>query len=115
MLLSLLKRLFDDNIYRYSAFREEAKANGWRHGAVVNEARVPYTVEYQRALVAIKSPETTALMGDYRAYEHFGELAARVLAVQWSEANEPRDDKQFLGGVDFRRLKARRAARAANP
>jgi hypothetical protein len=114
-LLPLLKRLFDDNVRRYRAFREQAKANGWRHGEAVNEARTPYTVEYQRAFVAIKSPATTALMGEYLADEHFGELAARVLAVQWLEANEPRDDKKFLGGVDFTRVDARRAARAANP
>ena len=81
----------------------------------MNEARTLYTLEYQRAFTAIKAPETTALMGEYLAEEHFGELAARVLAVQWSEANEPRNDTKFLGGVDFTHVEARRAARAANP
>ena len=114
-LLPLLRRLLDDNLRRYRAFREEAKANGWRHGKAVNEARMPCTLEYQRAFAAIKSPETTALMGEYLADEHFGELAARVLAIQWSETNEPRNDTKFHGGVDFTHVETRRAARAANP
>lgn len=113
-MLPLLKRLLDDNLRRYRAFREEAKANGWRHGKAVNEARMPYTHEYQRAFVVIKAPETTALMGEYLADEHFGELAATVLADQWAEVNEPRDNS-FRFGVNFTRVWPRRMARAANP
>ena len=112
-LLPIVKRLLDDNLRRYRAFREEAKANGWRQGEAVNEARTPHTHEYQRAFIAIKAPETTALMGEYLADEHFGELAATVLAVQWSEA-ESKDDKKLCSGVDFTRVETRRAARAAN-
>lgn len=114
-LLPLLKRSLDDNLRRYRAFREEAKANGWRPCKAVNEARMPCTLEYQRAFAAIKSPEITALMGEYLSDEHFGELAARVLAIQWSEANEPRNDTKFFGGVDFTHVAPRRAARATNP
>ena len=110
-LLPIVKRLLEDNL-RYRAFREEAKANGWRQGEAVNEARTPHTHEYQRAFIAIKAPETTALMGEYLADEHFGELAATVLAVQWSEA-ESKDDKKLCSGVDFTRVETRRAARAA--
>lgn len=114
-LLPLLKRLLDDNLRRYRAFREEANANGWRHGEAVNEARTPHTHEYQRAFIAIKAPETAALMSAYLTDEHFGQLAATVLAVQRSEANEPNGDKKFRSGVDFSRVEERRAARAANP
>ena len=115
-LLPLLKKLLDDNLRRFRAFREEAKVKGWRHGeAAVNEAQRPHTHEYQRAFLAIKAPETAALMRDYLADEHFGELAAIVLAVQWTEANEPTDAKKFWSGVDFPRVEARRATRAANP
>lgn len=114
-LLPVLKKIFDDEIRRYHAFREEAKASGWRQGKAVTEARTLYTVAYQRAFTAIKSPETTALMGEYLADEYFGELAARVLAIQWSEANEPRNDTKFRSGVDFTHVDARRAARAVNP
>jgi hypothetical protein len=40
-LLPLLKRLLDDNLRRYRAFREEARAAGWRHGDAVNELHAP--------------------------------------------------------------------------
>lgn len=54
-------------------------------------------------------------MREYLMDEHFGELAARVLAVQWFEFNEPKDDKKFRSGEDFSRVEARREARAADP
>ena len=82
--------------------------------ARLKAAGMPCTLEYQRAFAAIKSTKTTALMGEYLADEHFGELAARVLAVQWSESNEPRNDTKFHGGVDFTHVERRRAARAAD-
>ncbi|HKS76586.1 MAG TPA: hypothetical protein VJQ82_25455, partial [Terriglobales bacterium] len=114
-LLPILKRLLDDNLGRYRAFREEAQASGWRQSQAVNEARWPHTGEYQRAFLAIKAPETTALLKGYLADEHFGELAAKVLAFQWSEVNEPEDKSKFRGGIDFSRVAVRRAARASNP
>lgn len=114
-LLPLLKRLLNDNLRRYRAFREEAKAAGWRHGDAVNEARTPHTREYQRAFLAINAPETASLMREYLADEHFGALAAQVLAEQWRAANEPSNDKRFLGGVDFSRVEEKRAARADDP
>jgi hypothetical protein len=40
-LLPLLKRLLDDNLRRYRAFREEARAAGWRHGDAINELHAP--------------------------------------------------------------------------
>jgi hypothetical protein len=114
-LLPLLKRMLDDNLRRYRAFREEAQAAGWRHSDAVNEARTPCTHEYQRAFLAINAPETAALMREYLTDEHFGALAAQVLASQWQRANEPASDKRFLGGVDFSRVKEKRASRAADP
>lgn len=114
-LLPLLKRMLDDNLQRYRAFREEAEAVGWRHGNAVDEARSPMMHEYQRAFLAIDTPETAALMRDYLADLHFGELAASVLASQWIAANEPPPEKQFLWGVDFSRVVEKRTARAANP
>jgi hypothetical protein len=114
-LLPLLKRLLDDNLRRYRAFREEAQAAGWRHGDAVNEARTPDTHQYQRAFLAIDAPETAALMREYLTDQHFGELAAHVLAASWQRANEPPSDKRFLGDVDFSRVKEKRASRAANP
>jgi hypothetical protein len=114
-LLPLLKRMLDDNLRRYRAFREEAEAAGWRHGNAVNEASWPMTHEYQRAFLAIDVPETAVLMREYLADPHFGELAAGVLASQWMAANEPLPDKGFFGGIDFNRVGEKRAARAANP
>jgi hypothetical protein len=114
-LLPLLKHLLDDNLRRYRAFREEAQAAGWRHGDAVNEARTPCTHEYHHAFLAIDAPETAALMREYLMDEHFGVLAAHVLASQWQRANEPPSDKRFLGGMDFSRVKEKRASRAADP
>lgn len=113
--LPLLKSMLDDNLRRYRAFREEATASGWKDRDAVHEAQHPHMHEYQRAFLAINAPETAALMRQYLTDEHFGELAARVLAAQWVEANEPKDDKKFPIGVDFSRVEARRDARAADP
>ncbi|ABS63466.1 MULTISPECIES: NACHT domain-containing NTPase [Parvibaculum] len=113
--LPLLKSMLDDNLRRYRAFREEATASGWKDRDAVHEAQHPHMHEYQRAFLAINASETAALMRQYLTDEHFGELAACVLAAQWVEANEPKDDKKFLIGVDFSRVEARRDARAADP
>jgi hypothetical protein len=114
-LLPLLKQLNDDNLRRYRDFRAQAEAEGWRPSAALQEARVPYTNEYQWAFLAIRTPETAALMREYLEDEHFGSLAARVLADQWRTANEPPKDKRFVGGSDWSDVEAKRAARAANP
>lgn len=114
-LLPLLERLLNDELRRFRAFREEAKVTGWRHGDAVDEARTLHASKYQHAFLAIKAPETTSLMREYLADEHFGELAAQVLVGQWRAANEPSNNKRFFGGVDFSRVQQKRAARAANP
>lgn len=114
-LLPLLKRMLDENLRRYRAFREESAAEGWRQGKAQNEASWPMTHEYMRAFMAIKSPETTALMREYLADPHFGELAACVLADHWKAANEPPPNKRFFGGHDFSGVAEKRAAHAADP
>ena len=114
-LLAMLGLLLDDNLRRYRDFRAQAKEAGWGQGDAVNEASWPITHEYQRAFLSIKAPETAAVMKEYLADEHFGELAAQVLADQWRTVNEPPKDKRFLGGVDFSGVEETRAARAADP
>lgn len=114
-LVPLLKRMLDDNLLRYRAFREQAHAAGWKPCDAVNEARQPLTGEYQRAFLAIDAPETAALMQEYLADEHFGELAAQVLAAQWNAKNAPPPDRRFMGSVDWRRVKEKREALAAVP
>jgi hypothetical protein len=114
-MLPLLKRMLDDNLQRHRDFREQAAAAGWRGGDAVHQARHPMTHEYQRAFLAINAPETAALMCEYLADPHFGELAAGVLASQWFATNEPPVDKRVFGGVDFGGVKEKRAARAAYP
>lgn len=114
-LLPLLKQMNEDNLRSYRDFRSQAEAEGWRHGNAVNEARTPYTHEYRRAFLAIKTPETAALMREYLEDEYFGVLAAHVLADQWRAANEPRKDNRFFGGVDWSNVQTKRAARTANP
>ena len=114
-LLPLLKRMLDENLRRYRAFREEAAAAGWQHGKARDEASWPMTHEYMRAFMAIRSPEAAALMCEYLADPHFGELAACVLAQHWKAANEPLPDKRFFGGPDFSGVAEKRAVRAADP
>lgn len=114
-LLPLLKRLLDEELRRYRAFREEAKATDWRQGKALDEARTLRTGEYQRAFNTINAPETAALMREYLHDEHFGELAAQVLVAQWTAANEPSDGERFRSGVDFSRVEEKRAARASDP
>ncbi len=114
-LLQLLKRLLDENLRRYRAFREEAKATGWSQGKATDEARTPYTNEYQRAFRAINSRKTAALMSEYLHDEHFGELAAQVLVAQWSAMNEPSDGERIWSRVDFFFFFKKRAARANDP
>jgi hypothetical protein len=113
-LLPMLKRLLDDELRRYRAFRQQAEAERWQ-GKATNEARTLYTNSYQRAFTAIKAPETTVLMISYLPDEHFGETAALVLKVQWILANEPKDDRHFVGSVDFSRVEEMRALRARHP
>ena len=55
------------------------------------------------------------MMQEYLQDEHFGELAARVLADQWRTANEPPKDWRFLSSVDFSGVAEKRAARAVDP
>lgn len=113
-LLPLIKRMNDDNLRLYRDFRARAEVEGWRHGSSVHEARTPYTHEYQGAFLAIKMPETAALMREYLEDEHFGALAARVLADQYRRANEPKSSR-FLGEIDWSNFETKRAARVANP
>jgi hypothetical protein len=113
--LPTLKRLLDDNLRRYRAFRQKASASGGKDRVAVHEAQNPHMHEYKRAFLAINAPETAALMREYLTDEHFGELAAHVLAAQWFEAHEPKDDKKFRIGEDFSRLEHRRKASAADP
>ena len=55
------------------------------------------------------------MMKDYLTDEHFGELAAQVLASHWLTEHENTKDKYRLGGVDFSRIDTKRAARTADP
>ena len=110
-LLPMLKRLLDDELRRFRSFRQRAEEERWQ-GNAANEARTIHTNRYQCAFTEIKAPETTALMVSYLPDEHFGEIAALVLKVQWVLANEPKDDRRFLGSVDFSRVEEMRAVRA---
>lgn len=115
-LLPLLKRLLDENLRRYRAVREEAKATGWRPGPARDEAMHPFTHEYFSAFQAINTPETSALMREYLKDEHFGALAAKVLATQWSAANEPKEERAyFRNGIEFSLVAEKRATRARDP
>lgn len=114
-LLPTLQRLLDDNLRLYHEFCEAAKASKWRDRAAVTQAQNPHLHEYQTALIAIRAPETFDLVAGYLTHEHFGECAARILAVQWAEECEPKEDRRLMGGIDFSRVSARRSARQTRP
>jgi hypothetical protein len=115
-LLPLLKRLLNEELRRWRAFKEQARADGFRAGPATNEASRSWTNYYQRAFQAIGGPETVALMRDYLRDGDFGLSAALVLADQWTTANEPRDGQRLWNSaVDFSRVEEKRAARASNP
>ena len=114
-LLPLLKRLLDEDLRRWRAFKEQARADHYRGGTATHEARTSWTLQYQRAFHAISGPETAALMREYLPDEDFGHPAALVLAGQWRAANEPSDGKRWRSGPDFSRVAEKRAARASDP
>jgi hypothetical protein len=114
-LLPLLKRMLDENLTRYKAFRGEAAAAGWQQGKARDEASWPMMHEYMSAFMAIRSPETAALMRTYLGDPYFGELAARVLGQHWKAENEPPQEKRFFGRQDFSSVAEKREARAADP
>lgn len=114
-LLPLLKRLLDEDLRRWRAFNEQARADGYRGSTATNEARISWTLQYQLAFHAISGPETAALMREYLPDEDFGHAAALVLAGQWRAANEPSDGKHRNSGPDFSRVAEKRAAYASDP
>ena len=110
--LPLLRRLLDDNLCRYRAFREEAERLNWRAGPAYNEATHPCTEYYRWALQAMDAPEVATLLLDYLTDEHFGEDAARLLSMRWHAANEPRDPVGFLNfEMEFSRVADKRHCR----
>lgn len=110
-MLPMLKRLLDEELRRYKAFRQQAEVEGWR-GDAASEARTWHMNRYQEAFTAIMAPETTAIMISYLLDDHFGETASIVLLAQWLLANEPRDERRLWGGVDFSHVEEMRASRA---
>ena len=114
-LLGVLERLLNEELRRWRAFREQAHAEGYHGGIATNEARMSWTNWYQSAFLAIRCPETTALMKSYLFDEEFGKPAALVLAGQWREANEPREDMWWIRSRDFSRFGEKREAREREP
>ena len=57
-----------------------------------------------RAFLAIRAPETAALMEQYLADEHFGQLATTVIAEQWGPPMSQETYKKFWNGLDFSRV-----------
>ena len=55
-LLPLLKRLLDEDLRRWRAFKEQARADQYRGGTATDEARMSWTLQYQRAFQAIGGP-----------------------------------------------------------
>jgi len=113
-LLPLLKRLLDEDLLRWRAFKEQARAGHYRGGTATSEARWSWTLQYQRAFHAISGLETAALMREYLPDEDFGLPAALVLAEQWRAANEQSHGKRWKSGPDFSRVAEQRTARSSD-
>ena len=64
-LLGVLERLLNEELRRWRALREQARTEGYRGGIATNEARMSWMTWYQNAFLAIRCPETTALMEGY--------------------------------------------------
>ena len=114
-LLPLLKRLLDEDLRRWRAFKEQARADHYCPGTATDEARTPWSSDYQWAFQAISCSETVRLMAEYLLDEDFGHHAALVLAKHWSAANEPNDDKRWRRSPDFSRVAENRVARKSHP
>ena len=114
-LLQILERLLNEELRRWRAFGEQARAEDYRGGIATNEARTSWMTWYQHVFLSIHCPETTALMEGYLLDEDFGQHAALVLAGQWRAANEPREDMWWIRSRDFARIGEKREAREREP
>ncbi len=114
-LLPLLKRLLDEDLRRWRAFKEQARADHSCIDRARDEARTPWSSDYQWAFQAIGCSETVGLMAEYLLDEDFGNHAALVLAKHWRDANEPNEDKQWRRSPDFSSVAEKRTARESRP
>jgi hypothetical protein len=114
-LLPALKRLLNEELRQWRAFKDQARAGQYRGGTATNQARMAWTLQYQNAFIAIKDPATSVLVSHYLPDPDFGQCAAIVLAEQWRAANDRSDPTRFRFGVDFSYVDQRRAARETRP
>ena len=103
-MLPVLKRLLDVELSRWRTIQVER----------TRKRMVPmsWLARYADAFVGIRGPETTDLMCGYLPDEDFGVYAARVLAAQWRNANQPPAQGSW---PDFSRVKDARAKRSRDP
>ena len=114
-LLRILCRLLDEELSRWRSYREQAHAEEYRQGKALNEMRISWTLQYQRAFLATYSPDTAALMREYLLDEDFGRSAAVVISGQWSAANEPILEDMWRPPPDFSRVAEKREQRLSDP
>ena len=103
-MLPVLKRLLDIELSRWRTIQAER----------TRSRMVPmfWLARYADAFVGVRCPEATDLMCGYLTDEHFGEYAARVLAAQWRNANEPPAQGSW---PDFSQVPDARAMRLRDP
>ena len=114
-LLGVLERLLNEELRRWRAHKEQARAEGYRGGTATIEAQSFWTTWYQNAFLAIRCPKTTALMESYLLNDEFGKSAALVLAGEWREANEPSENRWWTRLRDFPRIGDKREVREKRP
>ena len=114
-LLEVLERLLNEELRRWRELKEQVRVEGYRGGIATNEPRSVWLTWYQNAFLAIRCAETTTLMKNYLLDEEFHHPAALVLAGQWRETNEPREDMWWIRSRDFARITEKREAREREP
>ena len=114
-LLPVLERLLEEELRRWRTFRAQAHAAEYRPGNATNEMRMQWSHRHHVSFLAIRCPETAALMEQYLLDEEFGKPAASVLAGQWRAANEPNDGWRWRNPPDFSRVAQKREVHKARP
>lgn len=114
-LLPILKRLLDEELRRWQAFKAQAVLDGYSSGsAAVNESRFSWEPQYERALFAI-GPAGRELLIQYLLDAQFGQASAKVLAAQWRHEYEPSVGRRWSSGSQYGKVKQKRDDRAQDP
>ena len=109
-LIPVLKELLDEDLERWREARGRAQPAG-APGRDLDDARISWTLQYQRAFAAIGGDKVAHLMATYLSHPLFGHAAASVIRSIWIRENEPPKDKRYRPSPDFSIVSTKRAQR----